>query len=91
MALSPRDKGEVRAIVDAAIADLTHRSGDGAELTKDEQLAVLQAHVYNLDLENRLLRLALHGQKERAAIEQIAAHVGITVDLSVTPEPKEQQ
>lgn len=94
MALTARERGEFRALVestvDAAIGRLTDPASAGS-VTKDEQLAALQAHVYNLDIENRLLRLALYGQKERAAIARIAEHVGVDVDLDIPGdnEPKE--
>lgn len=83
MALTGRDKGEVRALIDEAIGKLGRHDENSQPLTATQRLARLEAYVYNLDLENRLLRLALHGTKERAAIEQIAQRLGITVDLEV--------
>ena len=83
MALTGRDKGEVRALIDEAIGKLGHHDEDGQPLTDTQRLARLEAYVYNLDLENRLLRLALHGTKERAAIAQLAERLGVAVDLEI--------
>lgn len=91
MALTGRERGEIRAeietAIDAAIGRLTDPENTGA-LSKDEQLVALQAHVYNLDIENRLLRFALHGQKERAAIKQLAQHLGVEVDLAIPADDR---
>lgn len=83
MALTGRDKGEVRALIDEAIGNLGRHDENGQPLTETERLGRLEAYVYNLDLENRLLRLALHGTKERAAITQLAKRLGVAVDLEV--------
>lgn len=83
MALTGRDKGEVRALIDEAIGRLGHHDETGQPLTETQRLARLEAHVYDLDIENRLLRLALHGTKERAAIRQLAERLGVTVDLDI--------
>lgn len=83
MALTGRDKGEVRALIDEAIGRLGRHDENSQPLNATQRLARLEAYVYDLDLENRLLRLALHGTKQRAAIEQIAQRLGIPVDLEV--------